>query len=171
MVWLIIGNPLGFSQSDDSLIGDAVSYDRSTHVDAGTLGPNPGLTPAGGLHYLGPLGAGKTHLARAIVQAASGTPDLAVPSPSYTLVNVYPGPPEIWHADLYRLTEVSELAELGIEEALDTAIVLVEWPERWPDPPARRLAISLAFDADDRRTVDVRAIGAGWEALLRALCA
>ena len=58
VVWLIIGNPIGFSQSEDPLIGESVSYDRSIHIDAGTLGPNPGLTPAGGLHYLGPIGAG-----------------------------------------------------------------------------------------------------------------
>lgn len=58
LVWLIIGNPIGFSRSDDQLLGEAVAYDTSTHVPAGTLGPNPPLTPAGGSHYLGPLSAG-----------------------------------------------------------------------------------------------------------------
>jgi hypothetical protein len=58
LVVLIVGNPIGFSQSENPLLGEAVTYDASTHVPDGSLGPNPGLTPAGGVHYLGPLGAG-----------------------------------------------------------------------------------------------------------------
>lgn len=81
----------------------------------------------------GGLGAGKTHLARAIIQTiledAGRNED--VPSPTYTLVQTYSdGGREIWHADLYRLSEPDELIELGLDEAFGTAICLVEWPER-----------------------------------------
>jgi hypothetical protein len=58
LILLIVGNPIGFSQSDDDLLGEAVAYESSTHIEDGTLGPNPPLTPAGGLHYTGPLRAG-----------------------------------------------------------------------------------------------------------------
>ena len=67
----------------------------------------------------GPVGAGKTHFARAFIRARQG--DLAedVPSPTFTLVQTYDDPmgTEIWHADLYRLTDPSELDELGLDEA------------------------------------------------------
>ncbi len=85
----------------------------------------------------GPIGAGKTHFARALIQAQLGC-DEPVPSPSYTLVQTYAGTPhEIWHADLYRLSDPSEIAELGLDDAMVEAICLVEWPDRgeakWPD--------------------------------------
>jgi tRNA threonylcarbamoyladenosine biosynthesis protein TsaE len=57
-----------------------------------------------------------------------------VPSPTYTLVQTYPGPTsEIWHADLYRLTDPAEIVELGLAEAFEAAIALVEWPDRLGD--------------------------------------
>jgi uncharacterized protein DUF3105 len=59
LIWVIVGNPIGFSQSDDPLLGEAVTYETSTHLTGGaTLGPNPVLTPAGGLHDASPLRAG-----------------------------------------------------------------------------------------------------------------
>ena len=80
----------------------------------------------------GPIGAGKTHFARALIQArlARLGRHEDVPSPTFTLVQVYEADPEIWHADLYRLTHPDEVIELGLEEAFDTAICLVEWPDR-----------------------------------------
>lgn len=55
---IVFRTPLGFSTSDDPLLGEVVSFPTSTHVADGTLGPNPPLTPAGGPHYVGPLRAG-----------------------------------------------------------------------------------------------------------------
>ncbi|RXV66962.1 tRNA (adenosine(37)-N6)-threonylcarbamoyltransferase complex ATPase subunit type 1 TsaE [Roseovarius sp. A46] len=81
----------------------------------------------------GPVGAGKTHFARCLIRALT-TPTEEVPSPTYTLVQTYPGPAtDIWHADLYRLTDPAEIVELGLAEAFDAAITLVEWPDRLAD--------------------------------------
>ncbi|PRX37209.1 tRNA threonylcarbamoyladenosine biosynthesis protein TsaE [Meinhardsimonia xiamenensis] len=81
----------------------------------------------------GPIGAGKSVFARALIQsrlAAAGLHE-EVPSPTFTLVQVYDdGRAEIWHADLYRLGENADTAELGLDEAFESAICLVEWPER-----------------------------------------
>ena len=80
----------------------------------------------------GPIGAGKTHLARAIIQARLTVAE-DVPSPTYTLVQTYVTTDcEIWHADLYRLGDSSELEELGLLDAFDTAIVLIECPTVLP---------------------------------------
>lgn len=79
----------------------------------------------------GDLGAGKTEWARAFVRARLGRPDEEVPSPTFTLVQIYgDGDGEIWHADLYRLTHPDEALELGLEDALGHALVVLEWPER-----------------------------------------
>lgn len=79
----------------------------------------------------GPLGSGKTSFARAFIRAR-GTGAEEVPSPTFTLVEVYPfrdGPP-VWHFDLYRLRDAEEAWELGIEDAFAAGISLIEWPER-----------------------------------------
>ena len=78
----------------------------------------------------GPVGAGKSHIARAAIRALCGD-GTEVPSPTFTLVQVYDGPEcEILHADLYRLTDPDEIVELGLVEAMESAILLVEWPDR-----------------------------------------
>lgn len=82
----------------------------------------------------GQLGAGKSSLARAFIRALMGDPRLAVPSPTFTLVQSYetPGGAEIFHYDLWRLDGPGALEELGWDEAL-SGITLVEWPDRLGD--------------------------------------
>ena len=78
----------------------------------------------------GPLGAGKSTLARALVRALT-TPDEEVPSPTFTLVQFYEGPRlAVAHFDLYRIGSVDELDELGLDEALASGAALIEWPGR-----------------------------------------
>jgi tRNA threonylcarbamoyladenosine biosynthesis protein TsaE len=91
----------------------------------------------------GPIGAGKSHLARALIRARLGRME-DVPSPSFTLVQTYESDPDIWHADLYRLSHPDEVLELGLEDAFATAICLVEWPDRLgPHLPKDALRLRL----------------------------
>ncbi|MDO5643038.1 MAG: tRNA (adenosine(37)-N6)-threonylcarbamoyltransferase complex ATPase subunit type 1 TsaE [Paracoccus sp. (in: a-proteobacteria)] len=90
----------------------------------------------------GPVGAGKSHFARALIRARLQSPDEDVPSPTFTLVQSYDSAPPIWHADLYRLTDPAEVDELGLTDAMPDAISLIEWPDRMALPPAA-LTISL----------------------------
>ncbi len=77
----------------------------------------------------GDLGAGKSTLARALIAAVTGVKD--APSPTFTLVETYEGPDfPLWHFDLYRLENPADVWELGLEEALDAGVLLIEWPER-----------------------------------------
>ena len=78
----------------------------------------------------GPVGAGKSHFARALIRARLESPAEEVPSPTFTLVQTYDGDPPIWHADLYRLSDVAEVEELGLLDAMADAITLIEWPDR-----------------------------------------
>lgn len=102
----------------------------------------------------GPIGAGKTHLARAIIRKRLEDSGLGedIPSPTFTLVQTYSdGKTEIWHADLYRLTDPQEVLELGLDEAFETAIVLVEWPDRLGDTaPPDALVVRLSHEGDAR---------------------
>lgn len=93
----------------------------------------------------GGLGVGKSTLARAFVQALTAE-DEEVPSPTFTLVQIYDAEAgQIWHFDLYRLEKAEEAFELGIEDAFADGICLIEWPERLDDlMPRRRLDVMLA---------------------------
>jgi tRNA threonylcarbamoyladenosine biosynthesis protein TsaE len=114
----------------------------------------------------GPLGAGKTALARAFLRAAAGDPEMEVPSPSFTLVQTYDtkvGP--VFHYDLWRLDGPNSLEELDWEDALD-AIVLVEWPERLGSrTPGGALTISLQFGNGEAREATIT----GWDERLKGL--
>ncbi len=134
----------------------------------------PLLAPGHTILLSGPLGAGKTHFARALIQhllAASGRAE-DVPSPTFTLVQVYDAAGnEVWHADLYRLTSADDVTELGLTDAFDQAICLVEWPDRLGAlAPAEALSLVLTPDRDgDGRQADLSAKGARWSAVFAAL--
>jgi len=104
----------------------------------------------------GPLGVGKTALARGFIAALGHGGE--VPSPSFAIVQPYEDlDPSVWHVDLYRIEDVSEIDELGLDAAAD-AVLLVEWPERagenaWPD--ALRLSLDFAPDGDRILTAEV----------------
>ena len=100
----------------------------------------------------GPLGAGKTTLARGLIRART-RPDEEVPSPSFTLVQTYAADGiELAHFDLYRIADASELEELGLDEALDQGAAIIEWPERLGARlPPDRLDITLVLDGEARR--------------------
>ena len=119
----------------------------------------------------GPLGMGKSTLARGLIRALT-SPDEDVPSPTFTLVQFYESDPPIAHFDLYRLTRPEEAFEVGLDEALDEGCALIEWPERLGDDPGHmlgpdRLAITIAEDGEGRLAT-VSGAGA-WEAKLKEL--
>jgi tRNA threonylcarbamoyladenosine biosynthesis protein TsaE len=108
----------------------------------------------------GDVGAGKTHFARSLIQSLLAEPE-DIPSPTFTLVQTYEtAETEIWHADLYRLTSVQEVEELGLIDAFATAICLVEWPDRLGalTPPS---ALSLGFKPG--QSPDARSVLATWQ--------
>ncbi len=99
----------------------------------------------------GPLGAGKSTLARALVRALT-TPDEEVPSPTFTLVQFYEGPVlTVAHFDLYRLSSPDEAYEIGLDEALDEGAAIIEWPERLDGRlPPDRLDVEIALEGTGR---------------------
>ncbi len=109
----------------------------------------------------GPLGAGKTALARGFIAALGYTAD--VPSPSFAIVQPYEElDPPVWHVDLYRIEELSEIDELGLDSAAD-AVLLVEWPERaGPDAWSGALALSLDFAPNGERILTAK-VPPSWE--------
>ncbi|MFN3349755.1 tRNA (adenosine(37)-N6)-threonylcarbamoyltransferase complex ATPase subunit type 1 TsaE [Pseudorhodoplanes sp.] len=105
------------------------------------------LEPGDLVTLSGDLGAGKTAFARALIRYLAGDADLAVPSPTFTLMQIYELPRfTLAHADLYRLSDPSELAELGLDDIASSGVVLMEWPDRagaWL--PADRIDIAFAL--------------------------
>lgn len=96
----------------------------------------------------GAIGAGKSFFARNLILSLLVTPE-DVPSPTFTLVQTYDTPEfEIWHCDLYRLTSPYEAQELGLEDAFDTALCLIEWPDRLGDL-APKDAVLLTLEATE----------------------
>src|SRR5438067_8327908 len=93
----------------------------------------------------GDLGAGKTTFARALIRHLAGDERLEVPSPTFTLIQSYALPRfPLVHADLYRISEPRELVEIGLEEAIEGAVALLEWPDRAGGLlPADRLDIAF----------------------------
>lgn len=104
----------------------------------------------------GPLGVGKTALARGFIAALGHEGE--VPSPSFAIVQPYEQlNPPVWHVDLYRIEYRSELEQLGLDSA-EGAVLLVEWPDRageaaWPD--ALRLTLDFAAGGARRLTAQV----------------
>jgi tRNA threonylcarbamoyladenosine biosynthesis protein TsaE len=109
----------------------------------------------------GPLGVGKTALARAFISALGHAGD--VPSPSFAIVQPYEElSPPVWHVDLYRIEHPSEIDELGLDSAAD-AVLLIEWPERaGPDAWPEALALSLAFGQEGERILTAK-VPPSWE--------
>jgi tRNA threonylcarbamoyladenosine biosynthesis protein TsaE len=110
----------------------------------------------------GDLGAGKTTLVRGLIQSLLGHGE-EVPSPTYTLVQMYEGPGfPVWHFDLYRLENADDVQELGWDETQDGA-ALIEWPDRAGEHlPVNRLDVFLEISGDGRRA-RLEPGGEGWQ--------
>ena len=155
--------PAGVTRSDTEVLLKGVSDTErlaSQISDAARVGDLLCLS--------GDLGAGKTTFARAFIWARgqrAGVEVGEVPSPTFTLAQVYELPDaSIWHFDLFRLESAEETMELGIWDALQDGICLVEWPDRLPQIEiAARLDLSFEFgDLQDERGVRM-AWGEDWQ--------
>jgi tRNA threonylcarbamoyladenosine biosynthesis protein TsaE len=107
----------------------------------------------------GELGAGKTCLVRGLAEGL-GLESEMVSSPSFSLINEYPGPVPLFHVDCYRLHLEEEIEELGLEEYFDRpGITVIEWAERINRLPDERLEISFALLSESRRKIRIKAFG------------
>ena len=114
------------------------------------------LQPGDVVALSGPLGSGKTAFVRAVVRALHGADQTS--SPSFTFRHRYDGDPPIEHIDLFRIEDPREIAELGLEEALDgRSLAFIEWWSKAPQAiPLRRYEIEIEGAGDEPRTFILR---------------
>src|SRR5271167_2162150 len=129
------------------------------------------LFPGAVVALIGQLGAGKTHLSRAIAEGLGIADRRAVTSPTFVLIQEYQGRLPIYHFDAYRLRGAGELADLGAHEYFEgDGVCLVEWADRVPGClPAEYLSIALAVTGNENRHVAVVGIGSRYDAIVRKL--
>jgi tRNA threonylcarbamoyladenosine biosynthesis protein TsaE len=152
-------------------MSDVVELRTATPSATRRLGERIGrLLRAGDVVLLsGELGAGKTVLAQGIARGL-GVQD-AVKSSSFVIMNEYDGASlRLFHADLYRLEEPAQVAELALDELAARGVLVVEWPERAEmELPEEHLTVDLAYEGAKARVLRVRAAGARYEMIARKL--
>ncbi len=134
----------------DGNSGNAVEYRLADEAATNRLGQDlaMALRPGDLVLLCGELGAGKSTLARAMLRALAANPELEVPSPTYTLCQRYELQLVVSHFDLYRLAHPDELEELGLDEALESGVALIEWPQMAGNLlPQHAFKIELSDDA------------------------
>jgi tRNA threonylcarbamoyladenosine biosynthesis protein TsaE len=132
------------------------TYETDSEEQTSKVGEHLAAEVSGGdvILLFGQLGAGKTAFVRGLARGV-GAPVEDVTSPTFTLIQAYDGRLTLYHVDLYRL-EPHEIPDLGLDELIsDSAIVAVEWPERWHDPPANAYKVIIDVVNDQRRRVQV----------------
>jgi tRNA threonylcarbamoyladenosine biosynthesis protein TsaE len=119
------------------------------------------LPSRGVVLLIGDLGAGKTTLAKGIIEGLGVATADEVTSPTYTLVHEYGDPVRVYHIDLYRLDTEDEVRAIGFDDLLESnALLLIEWGERFPALlPPNRVEIKLEADEEDGRTVNIESVG------------
>ncbi len=118
------------------------------------------LRPGDVLCLQGELGTGKTTLARAIIRKLAGDSELEVPSPTYTLCQTYDSFPAVSHFDFYRVGDMDEIRELGLDESIENGVVIIEWPDRATELlPDSAVWISLNIGGESSRKALIAAHG------------
>ena len=154
------------AQESDGAIAVSLANPKDTQAFAVRLAPF--ARPGDVIALAGDLGAGKTTFARGFINAlfvAHGLPPEEVPSPTFTLVQEYQLPDfTLYHIDLYRIEALSEIFELGLEDAFVDGVSLVEWPDRLGSLlPENRLEMNFHLSGSgedqDRRLVLLTAFG------------
>ncbi|MBL8799846.1 MAG: tRNA (adenosine(37)-N6)-threonylcarbamoyltransferase complex ATPase subunit type 1 TsaE, partial [Planctomycetia bacterium] len=131
------------------------------------------LFPGAVVALVGPLGAGKTHLTRAIAEGLDIVDSRAVTSPTFVLIQEYDARLPIYHFDAYRLKNAAEFADLGVHEYYASdGVCLIEWADRvTPLLPAEFLAITIAPTGETSRRAVLESRGTRYESLIAALAA
>ncbi len=131
------------------------------------------LFPGAVVALIGPLGAGKTFLVRAVAEGLNVADSRAVTSPTFVLIQEYAGRLPIYHFDAYRLRSAPEFADLGVHEYFNgSGVCLVEWADRVkPVLPEQHLRLSFEVTGDSSRRVTAEARGPAYEELLRTWAA
>lgn len=119
------------------------------------------LQPGSFLALRGGLGGGKTCFTRGLVASLAPVSAHLVASPTFAIMNSYPGPIPVYHFDFYRLSGDDDVAELGFEEYFyGRGVCVVEWSERLAELlPADHLALEFDYLEDDRRSITISATG------------
>jgi len=144
---------------------------EETHALGAALGQ---ILAAGDfIALIGDLGAGKTHFVKGVAAGLGVPDDDPVTSPTYTLLNIYPGRIPLYHFDLYRLASAEQVDDLGFAEYFSgDGVCLVEWAERLGYIlPSEHLSINFFHSGDDRRRLVFSTAGARAEMLVRNLLA
>jgi len=130
------------------------------------------LFPGAVVALIGPLGAGKTHLARAVAEGLGIADSRLVSSPTFVLIQEYRARLPIYHFDAYRLRGDGDFYDLGAHEYLEgNGVCLVEWADRVPGClPAEHLRIELAVMGETSRRATITGFGERYEMLVRQLC-
>ena len=128
------------------------------------------LFPGAVVALIGGLGAGKTHLARAVVEGLGGD-GRAVSSPTYGLIHEYRASPPVYHFDAYRLRSAAEFRDLGVHEYFEgSGVCLIEWADRVSDGlPDEYLRIAFAITGETSRRLTLEAIGARYVTLVNEM--
>ncbi len=151
-------------------MNDAVTRESATPSATRRFGERIGrMLRAGDVVLLsGELGAGKTVLAQGIGRGLGVTDPIK--SSSFVIQNEYEGRLRLFHADLYRLEDPAQVAELALDELAADGVLVIEWPERAPDElPAEHLMVHLEYGTAHTRRIAVSAQGARYEELLERL--
>ncbi len=149
------------------------AFDIASLDDTEAFGRRLGelLFPGAVVALVGPLGAGKTHLTRAIAEGLGVRNPAAVNSPTFVLIQEYPARLPVYHFDAYRLSGPREFAELGVDEYFHgDGVCVVEWADKVePILPADHLRIEITVVDENRRRFDVTARGRRYEEVVSGL--
>jgi tRNA threonylcarbamoyladenosine biosynthesis protein TsaE len=172
------GNEADFSHRIilyDDLMNEALTLDLPDLSATTALGHRLGelLFPGAVVALIGPLGAGKTHLVRAIAEGLGIADSRVVSSPTFVLIQEYRARLPIYHFDAYRLRSAAEFLDLGMHEYFESkGVCLVEWADRVPGClPDEQLRIALSVSGETSRRAVIEGYGEDYERLVRELAA
>ena len=119
----------------------------------------------------GDLGSGKTTFVKGLAAGLEVPGQYYITSPTFTLINEYPGRFPLFHIDLYRLDGISDLEDIGLDELLyDQSVIAIEWAEKMlHDLPVEHLAMTFKITDDDYRKINLNAYGHKAVNLIKAL--